>query len=116
MIDSFRREPKDKAPKESVFQRKLLKRLRQIPNSWFVVKEAKSIRGLPDIIGIINGTFIGLECKRSLAEASHNTGRIVLQKKILRDIEKVGGYSALVYPENMEELLNDLTSMSNMQH
>lgn len=106
-----KREQRDRSPKESVFQRKLLKKLRAIPNSWFTVKEAKALRGLPDIIGIINGRFIGLECKRSLAEASHNTGRIVLQKKVLRDIEKVGGYSALVYPENEKFVLEDLIKL-----
>jgi Holliday junction resolvase len=108
MINSFKREQKDKAPKEATFQKKLLKELRQIQNSWWTVKEAASLRGLPDIFGSINGKFIALECKRNQTEATRNTGRIVLQRKILRDIEKSGGYSAFIYPENKEEILNDL--------
>jgi hypothetical protein len=106
------REIKTATPREAVFQRKLIKLLRAIPNSWWTVKEAKSLRGLPDIFGCINGTFIALECKRSLAESRHNTGRTVLQKKILNDISNVGAYSSFIYPENMEEVLEELREMS----
>lgn len=89
-----------------------MKKLRAIPNSFWFVKEAKSLRGLPDIIGCINGSFIALECKRNESEARHNTGRIVLQRKILHDIERVKGFSFFVYPENEEEVLDYLKSLS----
>lgn len=82
-----------------------MKKLRAIPNSWFTVKEAKSLRGLPDIFGCVNGRFVALEVKRSKSEASHNTGRIVLQGKILKDIERSGGLASFIYPENEEEIL-----------
>lgn len=89
-----------------------MKKLRAIPNSFFFVKEAKSLRGLPDIIGCINGSFVALECKRSEAEARHNTGRIVLQRKILHDIERVKGFSFFVYPENEKEVIEYLMSLA----
>lgn len=90
-----------------------MKKLRAIPNSWFMVKEAKSLRGLPDIYGCVNGRFIALECKRNQAEASHNTARIVLQAKILRDIQKSGGLSAFIYPENESELLARIEELND---
>lgn len=86
--------------KESKYQRELIKRLRKIPNSWWTVKEAGSIRGLPDIYGCINGVFVTLEVKKCQAEAMETTGRIVLQRKTINDIKKVGGFAEFIYPEN----------------
>ncbi len=55
---------------EATFKRSLMKKLRTIPRSWFFSKEALAIRGIPDIIGIVDGTFVALEVKRSEGEAS----------------------------------------------
>ena len=90
-----------------------MKKLRAIPNSWFAVKEAKSLRGLPDIYGCVNGRFIALECKRSQSESLHNTGRICLQKKILRDIQRSGGFASFIYPENEAELLESIKKFND---
>lgn len=108
MNGSFRRERKDKTPREATFQRKLMKKLRAIPCSYWFVKEAKSIRGLPDIIGCVRGRFVALEVKRSRAEASHNTGRTVLQKKVLHDMTLAKGLAFIIYPENEQEILDYL--------
>jgi len=98
-----------KAPvKEAVFQRALMIELRCIPNSFFTVKEAKSLRGLPDIYGCVNGHFVTLEVKRTRAEAERKTGRIVLQRKIIQDIQKAKGYASFIYPENKEHILKEL--------
>lgn len=105
MNDSFRKEKKDKPLKESTYQRKLLKKLRSIPNSYFIVKEAASIRGIPDILGCINGTFVALEVKRSLEESKKYSPRNALQNKTLADIVRVKGIAYKVYPENEEEVL-----------
>ena len=105
------KELKTAPPREAVFQRKLIKKLRQIPNSFWFVKEAKSIRGLPDLIGVINGRPVYLECKRSISEAQHNTGRIVLQRKVLRDAERAGAYTSFIYPENEQEILDILGTL-----
>jgi hypothetical protein len=59
-------------------------------------------------MGVINGRAVYLECKRSRSEAQHNTGRIVLQRKILRDIGLAGAFSAFIYPENEAEILDSL--------
>lgn len=90
-----------------------MRKLRDIPNSNWFVKEAKSIRGIPDIIGCISGRFIALEVKRSLAEARGSTGRIALQKKFVADTNKTGGYGTFIYPENESEILEILCAISN---
>lgn len=89
-----------------------MQKLRSIPNSKFFTKEAKSIRGIPDIIGCISGKFIALEVKRSEAEARGNTGRIALQKQFIKETLKAGGYASLIYPENHEEILEELWKLS----
>lgn len=62
-------------------------------------------------MGVVNGRAVFLECKRSKSEASHNTGRVVLQRKILRDQEVAGAYASFIYPENEEEVLSFLYSL-----
>lgn len=98
----------NKTPKESSYQHKLLKKLRAIPNSWWAVKEAKSIRGLPDIYGCVNGIFVTLEVKRTIEEAQETSGRIVLQRQTILEVQKAGGYAAFIYPENERYLLEEL--------
>ncbi len=104
---------KPTSPLEHTFQRKFKKELDLIPNSYFFVKEAAAIRGISDIIGCVNGTFVALELKRSEAEARKKTGRIVLQKHFLKKITDAQGYAILVYPENAEQILRELRALSN---
>lgn len=98
---------------ESKFQRRFKDRIDELPNSVFFVKEAGSIRGISDIIGCVNGKFVALELKRSLKEASKNTGRIVLQKHFLNKISRADGFSALVYPENEDEIFTLLSLLAH---
>ena len=72
----------------------------------------KSIRGIPDIVGVINGVFVGLELKKSKAEAAKKTGRIVLQGHRLIQIRNAGGYGEFVYPENWEEVHRELSDLA----
>lgn len=102
------RDFKAKATKESTYQRKLLKKLKAIPKSYFFCKEAGSIRGIADLIGTINGVFVALEVKKSLEEAKKYSPRSALQNKFLADINRAGGLAFLIYPENEEEILNIL--------
>jgi hypothetical protein len=93
---------------ETKFKNKILPRLKKITNSYWFVKEAVSLRGIPDLIGCINGTFVGLELKKSEAEARRQTGRIVRQRHELKTIRAAGGYGEIVYPENFEEIYMEL--------
>jgi IS30 family transposase len=85
-----------------------MKKLKAIPNSHFFSKEAGSIRGISDILGCVNGTFVAIEVKRSLEESKKYSPRNALQDKYLKDIQKVGGKAYKVFPENEEDVLNDL--------
>ena len=96
---------------ESHFQHKYLVELRAIPNSYFFVKEAASLRGIPDVIGVINGRFVALELKRSEKEARKKTGRIVLQRHVLSLMRKAGAFAEIVYPENSRSILLKLREL-----
>jgi len=78
--------------------------LNSAPNCWHFTKEAAAIRGIPDIVGCINGRFFALELKRSEAESRKKTGRIVLQKVVLDLIRRNGGFAEVAFPENWEEV------------
>jgi hypothetical protein len=97
---------------ESKFKEHVKKRLKKTPDTWFFVKEAKSLRGLPDIVGLHKGVFFGWELKRSESEARKKSGRIVLQRHILKLIQNHGGVGELVYPENLEEKIQELQQFS----
>ena len=49
-----------------------------------------SIHGVPDIIGCLNGKFIGIECKANKGKPT------ALQLKHLNDIKETGGVAILV--------------------
>lgn len=95
--------------RESQFSKQVKKELDSIGKDlWYFVKEAGSIRGLPDIVGTYRGHLFAMELKKSESEARKNTGRIVLQKYTLRQIDLAGGLGYIVYPENLQEVLQDL--------
>lgn len=93
-----------------------MSRLKEIPNSKWFVKEAKSIRGLPDIIGCINGYFVALEVKISPKELGHKSGRHILQRHVLQSFNKVGGFCSFIYPDNEDEILEHLRDISNLNY
>lgn len=95
---------------EAQFQKKVKKLLGKREKLYYFVKEARSIRGIPDIIGVYNGRFFAMELKKSRSEANKKTGRIVLQRYTLRLIDKAGGLGYIVHPENLEEVFADLES------
>lgn len=91
-----------------------MRRLRSIPNSYWFNKEAGSLRGISDIIGCVNGTYVAIEVKRSQAEADRYHPRNALQDKFLADIIKVNGKAYKVYPENEEEVIRDILRIEGM--
>lgn len=96
---------------ETRFKIKVMTKLKEIPNSWWVKYTAKSIRGIPDIIGCVNGTFIAIELKKSVTEAKKK-GRNVLQNYNLEKINMIGGQGYVMFPENFEEILAEITFVS----
>lgn len=77
------------------------------PLYWFI-KEAGSLRGIPDLVICANGSFLVWELKRSLAEASKTSGRIVLQRYTLSRVHRAQGLGRIVHPDNLEEAMNEL--------
>ena len=99
---------KNTSPLESKYQRKLKKKLDSRETLYCFVKEAKAIRGIPDIIGVYNSVFFALEVKRNKAEASKRTGRIALQRYVMKQMRNCGAFVAFIYPENEDEVLTAL--------
>jgi hypothetical protein len=96
---------------ESGYQRKLLKKLNKIPGAFFFSKEAKSIRGLPDIIGCVSGRMVMLEVKKSAEEYEKWDKRQYLQNHVLENYKSAGAYTAFIYPECEKYIIEDLQRM-----
>ena len=95
-----------KGPENTFRDSKLRKLLDNLPCYYFV-KEAKSLRGLPDIIGVTKGgRFFALEIKKDKAELS--CSRSTLQGYILDKMRRMGGFAEFVYPENLEQTIKTL--------
>ncbi len=90
---------------ESKFKARVMKDLKAVEGMFVFSKEAKSLRGYPDIIGCYRGRFFGWELKRSESEARKQTGRIVLQRHILTLVQHSGGIGEIVHPDNYQEKL-----------
>lgn len=75
---------------------------------YYFIKEAGSIRGIPDIVGSANGRFFSWEIKPTRHEAEKTSGRIVLQKYTLLRIERSKGIARMVHPENLAECILEL--------
>lgn len=98
---------------ESKFERECIKALRKLPNSYWPDKsDSISVRGLPDRVGCVNGIYCALEFKKNKGESKRKTGRTVLQRKTLSDIEAAGGYTAFVYPENWLLVFDELEDLA----
>lgn len=84
---------------ETIFKEKVLDELRQMKNSYWMKIQQLSIRGIPDIIGLVNGRFVALELKKSHEEKADK-----LQEYVLKEIDNSGGIALVTNPENFEEV------------
>jgi len=75
---------------------------------YYFVKEALVIRGIPDIVGCINGKYFTLELKKDRSSCRKRTGRIVLQRRGIEKVKAVGGFGEIVSPHNWEDTQKDL--------
>lgn len=85
---------------ETEFKLKVLAALKKLPRTWCVKTQQVSIRGTPDILCSIGGTFVALELKRS-QEAKVDP----LQEHTLQKIRDAGGMALVVWPENWPPIL-----------
>ncbi len=85
-------------PLESVFQDKVLKKLREIPNSWWMKVNDRTTVGLPDIIGFCGGVGFGIELKT-------NSKLSAIQAYTLRKMDASGAQTFVCTPDNLDDVL-----------
>lgn len=89
--------------KESEFQSSLIKELKERFDGCIVTKlDEQYIQGIPDLLILYNDKWATLECKRN-ASASHRPN----QDYYVNTMNSMA-FSKFIYPENKEEVLNEL--------
>ena len=95
-----RKMARDKIPKESYYQRKIMEALRDAFPTGRWRKNAAGIgqdAGEPDLIGCLDGRFIAIEVKRPLVGEP-----TALQEKAVREIRAAGGCAMFAsYPDEV---------------
>jgi hypothetical protein len=76
---------------------------------WHFVYTASTTFGLPDILVLFKGVFIGLELKREDKKGIAS----LLQKEMICSIKKNGGFAAVV--DNLEEVVELIECLDNMK-
>lgn len=88
---------------ESDFQYRIIKDLKKrFPECIVLKNDPNYIQGIPDLIVLGRNKWAALEVKKS-AKANHQPNQDFYVKK-MNDLS----YSAFIYPENKEEILNEL--------
>lgn len=93
---------------ETKFRASFRPKLEAIPNSFWESIQQKTIKGTPDILGVVGGTFIAIELKAGRWQATE------LQKLKLKRIEEAGGIALVVNPSNASEVLSYLRGLHNV--
>lgn len=88
---------------ENKFQANLIKELKETFPGCIVMKnDAGYIQGIPDLLVLYNSHWASLEVKKS-ANASHRPN----QEYYVDKMEKMA-FSRFIYPENKNEVLDEL--------
>lgn len=95
---------KIKYGKENQFQRTLVREIRDHYNNECIVTKLDSgyIQGIPDLLILHKDKWATLECKKS-----KNAHRQPNQQYYVDKMNKMS-FSKFIYPENKEEVLNEL--------
>ena len=89
--------------KESAFQKGLINKIKdRLPGCIVMKNDANYIQGIPDLTVFHRDKWAMLEVKKS-EKASHQPN----QDYYVRKLNEMS-YAAFVYPENEEEVLNEL--------
>jgi hypothetical protein len=89
--------------KESRYQHHIVQRLKELFPGCLVLKnDPNYIQGIPDIILLWRNNWAGLEIKREF------TSVIQPNQDYYIDMMQGMSFGAYIYPENEEEVLNDL--------
>ena len=96
------------ATKESTFQSNLKKELeKRFPGCIITKLDANNIQGIPDLLILYNDKWATLENKKS-EKASKQPN----QEYYVNRMNEMS-FSRFIYPENKDEVLNDLTNLFN---
>lgn len=88
---------------ENVFQAKLIKELKaEFPGCIIMKNDPTYIQGIPDLVILYGDKWAALEVKRS-----RNASRRPNQEYYV-DMMNQMSYAAFIYPENKEEVMDDL--------
>ena len=91
-------------PKESYYQDKIIKHIRELVPSSFVWKAAAgpySRQGIPDICAVVNGRYYGFEVKRPFIGVLSK-----IQERTILQIRAAGGKAYVVtYPDEVTRIL-----------
>lgn len=92
--------------KESEFQRRLIKAIREaVPDTIVLKNDCGYLQGFPDLTVLLpNGRWAVLECKVS-EHAAHQPNQDYYISRIQKN---TCGFASLVYPENLEDVLSKL--------
>lgn len=89
--------------KENVFQSKLVKELKNKFVGCIILKEdANHIQGIPDLLILYKDKWATLECKKNKNASKQPNQEYYVEK--MNDMS----FSRFIYPENKEEVLNEL--------
>lgn len=88
---------------ESEFQTKLIKEIKSMFPECIVMKnDADYIQGVPDLLVLYKDKWASLECKRNAGARKQPN-----QDYYVKRMDEMS-FSRFVYPENKEEVLNEL--------
>lgn len=90
---------------ETRFKERVLRDLRALPRCHAEKIQQRSIRGTSDIHACVRGWFVALELKVGPGRTDP------LQDHVLACVERAGGFSAVVTPENWGEILATLAAL-----
>lgn len=94
--------------RENKFQAELKKEIRaRFPGSMVLKNDPNDIQGIPDLMVLYKNKWAALEVKQS-ATAKHRPNQDYY-------IDKLGNmsYAAFIYPENKEDILNEMERSFN---
>jgi hypothetical protein len=90
---------------ESLFRKRVVKCLKDLPKTHIFSIQQSSLVGTPDLLLCVNGKFVALELKSFTTEAKG------LQKYNLEKVEECGGIGITAYPENWSAVFDRLKSL-----
>ena len=93
------------ARKESSFQHSLIKEIKnRLPGCYVLKNDAGYLQGVPDLLVLYKKRWATLECKRS----EHEKHRPNQDYHV--DAMNKMSFSSFIFPENKEEVLNEMVS------